>query len=219
MLQPIRFGVDFKDEVMQTSFLARGLLEYTWTFTLSPLRRRWWQFLDYGRKVDDLRARRGFFDHDESESMKNISCYFALFPVLRWFEYRSRSRVWTAVSQGPRIGQFAPVEGMLSVSVSIRRLSGDPGDVVKFESGENQRIHIEPNSELTLQNSLTGGEVALFIIIAAVAILSGLATQYFANETFGSYTDFVGLLAWAVGIDQSKNLIQTLQSWKESDTS
>jgi len=54
-------------------------------------------------------------------------------------------------------------------------------------------------------------EVASWLIAAAVAIVTGLATFYYKGPTFGSFQDYLTLFLWGVGVDQGKNFLQSLQ--------
>jgi hypothetical protein len=50
-------------------------------------------------------------------------------------------------------------------------------------------------------------------IVAGVAVATSLPALYFAKPAFGSFGDYTAILAWAIGIDQGKNLIQLLKTF------
>ena len=56
-------------------------------------------------------------------------------------------------------------------------------------------------------------DLALLSLVLPWALVSGLWLFYVKQPTFGSVHDYMGLMAWGVGIDQGKNLVQLISSW------
>jgi hypothetical protein len=124
-----------------------------------------------------------------------------------------RSQTWSVTSNGPRITDYMPFPGQLKVQVDIQWLSDDNLKQVGSKQIDPLAIAIGKNAELSLRLGLEGSEIALMAILAAVALATSLPTLYFAKATFGSFGDYTAILAWAIGIDQGKNLIQLLTSY------
>ena len=51
------------------------------------------------------------------------------------------------------------------------------------------------------------------MLLTAITLLGGLAELWDKNAIFGSFADYTGLVVWAVGLDQGKNLIQALKAY------
>ena len=116
---------------------------------------------------------------------------------------------WTVVVNGPRITQYARSPGHLEVGVKIRWR--DTGGAQVKEVG-SLRVDVNHNTELSLLNHLDRSELLLMGIVTAMALGTSLPSLYFAKETFGAFADYMAILAWAVGIDQGKNLIQLMKA-------
>jgi hypothetical protein len=72
---------------------------------------------------------------------------------------------------------------------------------------------ISDNRELRLLSRLASTDLLLFLILAGIAVATSLPVLYFSKPTFGAFADYTAILIWAIGIDQSKNLIQLLNTF------
>lgn len=123
---------------------------------------------------------------------------------------RRMSRVDSPVRVNqPRVTMYVPAAGKLLVRARIfwpaASVSEPPLEV------ESKEFPVAPNEDLRLLGRLEASSVLHFGLMAAVAVASGLPTLYFDNATFGSYSDYVKILLWGIGIDQGKNLIQLVR--------
>jgi hypothetical protein len=110
----------------------------------------------------------------------------------------------------PRVTMYVPAAGKLRVHARIfwpSRSEAEPPLEL-----EPRDFIIAPNQDLRLLGHLEASTVVHFGMMSAVAVATGLPTLYFDNATFGSYADYVKILAWGIGIDQGKNLIQLVRS-------
>ena len=121
---------------------------------------------------------------------------------------------WTRTLNGPRITQYARRAGTFSVKVRIKS-PFDP-DAVALTIGP-KTLQIRDNSELSFTQSLNATEVLLTLGISAVALITSLPALYFSKPTFGSFADYAAILAWAVGLDQGKNLVQAMKTLPGGD--
>jgi hypothetical protein len=191
-LRPTKFFLDFQDCVPAESYLVRNILDYTWHF-------------------------------DPGEAPKE--------PLLRFPKRNTRTKPpWDETSKGARTTQYMPYPGKLDISVTIQWPGADLAAKSRelqikgrLEAGrelEAERklevggrvLTFDDNSELDLASSLTGSELLQLAIVFAITLATGLPTLYFAKPDFGSFADYVAILAWAVGVDQGKNLIQLLKA-------
>ena len=118
---------------------------------------------------------------------------------------------WSIVN-GTRVTYFAQEPGQLEVSATILRPNPNPS-IPPVKSGKISFpiVTVGKNTELSLWNLKS--ELVLMVIVFAVTLATGLPALYFAKATFGSFADYAAILAWAIGIDQGKNLIQMLKSF------
>jgi hypothetical protein len=117
---------------------------------------------------------------------------------------------WSMVVNGPRVTQYMPYAGKLEVSAKLRWPAAHG---LQVEDIASITVDIGENSELSLVKSLDFSELVSMLLVTAVALITGLSSLYIAKPTFGSFSDYVAILAWAVGIDQGKNLIQLLKAY------
>lgn len=133
------------------------------------------------------------------------------------------SKRWTVTVNAPRITQFAPFMGQLSVHLTIIRPGGpgrpdDPLKTRKFFACRKLQLAapapfpILDNDELTFLRRDDKRERFLFGLVLAIALLTALPTLYLEKPTFGSLADYIAILIWAIGIDQAKNIVQLLNS-------
>lgn len=110
----------------------------------------------------------------------------------------------------PRVTMYVPAAGKLSVRARIFWPSASPPEPpLELEAKE---LLVAPNQDLRLLGRLEASTVMHFGMMSAVAVATGLPALYFDNLTFGSYSDYVKILAWGIGIDQGKNLIQLVRA-------
>jgi hypothetical protein len=121
-----------------------------------------------------------------------------------------QSRRWTVATNGPRVTQYAPFAGHLKVSVTIRRITAAGVEQIELPA---LSVSVIENTELALVKALDGSELFLMGIIAAVALVTSIPALYLAKPTFGSFADYIAILAWAIGIDQGKNLVQLMKTF------
>ena len=114
----------------------------------------------------------------------------------------------------PRVAQFSPRKGTLSAKVEIIHEKRD--DPIELSMAENLSI-ADPWFTRSIRAFDTTELVAL-IIASGVALLSGLMMFYYKNPTFGSVQDYITLILWGVGVDQTKNFLQTLQQFSSSSS-
>jgi hypothetical protein len=143
--------------------------------------------------------------------VNNILVYEWAFEFTPDKPVRRMSRIDSPVRVNqPRVTMYVPAAGKLSVRARIfwpaASLSEPPLEL------ERKEFLVTPNEDLRLLGRLEASTVVHFGLMAAVAVASGLPTLYFDNATFGSYTDYVKILVWGIGIDQGKNLIQLVRS-------
>jgi hypothetical protein len=120
---------------------------------------------------------------------------------------------WSETLKSPRITQYMPFAGNLKISVKIRWPGADDGVKAKELELTADPIDVGENSELGLVQSLDKSELVLLGIIFVITLLTGLPALYFGKPSFGSFMDYIAILAWAVGVDQGKNLIQLMKTF------
>jgi hypothetical protein len=121
-----------------------------------------------------------------------------------------QTRHWTVTTNGPRVTQYAPFAGQLKVGVTIRRITAAGLEQLELPA---LTVPVVENTELSLSKTLAGSELFLMGIIAAIALVTSIPALYIAKPTFGSFADYVAILAWAIGIDQGKNLVQLMKTF------
>lgn len=116
----------------------------------------------------------------------------------------------TPESDEPRVVQYVPKPGILKASVKIY-FKGEPEEQPLTCSMEN--LEIQKSKDFRWRRAFEAVEVTAFFLALVVAILSGLSIKYFNNPTFGAGGDYLMLFLWGAGADQTKNFVQTLQSY------
>lgn len=102
-------------------------------------------------------------------------------------------------TQGPRVTRFATKEGSLKVEVEI-----------EWKVGKNllqvipKGIELEKNYDIKLSSKFVFSEAMLMLFILLLTWVSGFMTLYSENATFGSLSNYLAIITWAVGIDQGK---------------
>jgi hypothetical protein len=137
----------------------------------------------------------------------------------KWmFELTHRKRHWrklwrkprppvkfSAISTEPQAVVFAPDGGRLTVSVSATYNGGT------MTTAMANYVPIVESRDYTVDKGFERVELWSFGIAGALALASGLSLLYAKNATFGTMADYFGLMLWGVGVDQGKNLAQSLQ--------
>ena len=116
---------------------------------------------------------------------------------------------YQTVTLSPRVAEFALGSGQFSVSARILRetVSG-----TKTVAAKDTSLTIAKSSDLSWLQNVERTEVWSLSLAGLFALISGLLTFYYKNPIFGSAQDYLALFLWGVGIEQGKNLLQTLQS-------
>jgi hypothetical protein len=114
----------------------------------------------------------------------------------------------TPETVGPRIMQYMPKPGTLTVSVSVRQKSA-PAEKPMQPAADP--IEVRKSGDFGYFTGLERMEIYSTLVAAVIAIISGLGTFYFKNAAWGSFQDYLTLFVWGAGIDQSKNFLQNLQ--------
>lgn len=117
-------------------------------------------------------------------------------------------REWSRRTRGQSVVQFAPAHGKLETEVTLRYSKTSCGPT----KGEIAVVHSRRNLYRRLVEK---GEFSLLLVSAAIALVSGLVLYYVPNATFGSLQDYLALFTWGIGVDQGKNLVQTLQDLRK----
>jgi hypothetical protein len=184
-LSPIIFVLAFDDRVLAESYFVLNVLSYEWRFTLTA------------SEAAQRRRPEAPTGHPVAGAAKPASA-------------SPPCRSWSVTSSGPRITQYAPFAGRLEVEVFIR---WSPAGEAVAKISVKRNLEIRENTELSDMKRLDNGEILLMTIVAGVAVATSLPALYFAKPTFGSFGDYTAILAWAIGIDQGKNLIQLLKTF------
>jgi hypothetical protein len=146
----------------------------------------------------------------DSYFVNNVLAYEWEFEFTPDKPVRRMSRIDSPVRVNqPRVTMYVPAAGKLSVRARIfwpAASSSEP----PLELDRKEFV-VAANQDLRLLGRLEASTVVHFALTAGVAVVSGLPALYFDNATFGSYTDYVKILVWGVGIDQGKNLIQLVR--------
>jgi len=48
----------------------------------------------------------------------------------------------------------------------------------------------------------------VFAFVVVLTTITAMPSLYFGKLDFGSWSDYIAILIWAIGVDQSKNLMQ-----------
>jgi len=126
-----------------------------------------------------------------------------------WLRIIGRSKELTLQPQTsePRVLQYAPRPGWLTVKVKIRN---DTGDSVTLEdvNSVGTALQIAKSSDFGTLSGLAKVEKISWLLASIVAIVTGLSTFYFQ--------DYLTLFLWGAGVDQGKNFLQAMQNYSPS---
>jgi hypothetical protein len=67
-----------------------------------------------------------------------------------------------------------------------------------------------PETTDDLKRRLRWRDYLLTSATSAITVITGLSILYFANSTFGSWADYVGLFVWGLGVDATLKLTRRL---------
>lgn len=139
--------------------------------------------------------------------------------LYKWkFELTGKSgkpeKVWTVTVNAPRITQFASLMGQLKVSLTIIRPGQGqlPPEKRELQLAVSSPYTIFDNDELAFSRGIDKRERFLFLLVLLIALVTALPALYLAKPTFGSFADYIAILAWAIGVDQTKNIVQLLNT-------
>jgi hypothetical protein len=115
----------------------------------------------------------------------------------------------------PRIVYFSTEPGILWVEAQVMR---NPPCGTAALSVKRAFLPVDKSSEFKIFQHLEWAEIMFLILAGLFAMITGLLTFYYKNPTFGSFQDYLMLFLWGVGVDQTKNFLQVMQSQKPDST-
>jgi hypothetical protein len=110
------------------------------------------------------------------------------------------------VTDGPLLTQFSPKTGTMKATVGIHY----GNETLRADSSP---VIIGKSKEFKTSEGFEATEIMATGLAMIIAIGTGLATQYFANPTFGAWRDYLNLALWGIGVDQAKNAWQVFQNY------
>jgi hypothetical protein len=126
----------------------------------------------------------------------------------RWrfeLDHKGGKLILAPVSAGPRVVQYMPKPGSVTVTVRIVR----DGDSVELHGAEP--LKVDKSEEFSIGRAFERVEYLSFGLAGLAAMVSGLTIYYAKSQIFGSLEDYLSLFVWGAGVDQGKNLLQALQ--------
>jgi hypothetical protein len=138
------------------------------------------------------------------------------------FKLRRRFRLWNSNTLEPKtvspsVAQFAASAGMWTVSVKLLRTTQSGTEPVQVP--KDIEVRVGKSSEVKFLGNLERAERWALVMAGSFALVSGLLTFYYKNPVFGSMQDYLTLFLWGVGVDQTKNFIQSIQSSSQDSKS
>jgi hypothetical protein len=115
----------------------------------------------------------------------------------------------------PHVLQYLPRPGTVSASVKVIH---DPRDET-FEvthDDHDDPIRIVQSRAFRAVEVFEWVETGSFVLTIAVAVATGLFSLYVNNPTFGSLRDYLNLVLWGIGADQTKNVLQIFQRYSQT---
>jgi len=177
---PLLFRLDTGDRALNETFLVKHGLQYEWTFTLN--RKEKWTL---------IRNRKAATSTPTPASTDNG---------------KAATSTLTPISTEPQVVQYAPWQGTITPSVTIRY----NGETVQVGGAP---LDIGKSREFRWQEGFETTEILAFVVAALTAIATGLYAFYSNNDFFGSFKDYLFLVGWGIGVDQTKNFVQILQTY------
>jgi hypothetical protein len=132
------------------------------------------------------------------------------------------AKTWTVTVKAPRVTEFAPYRGTLQVSVMLIRpdapWSGAQPHAHAPQALHSPELHVEheagyeivDNDELSWSRQIDKRERFVFLFVVFVATITAMPTLYLDKADFGSWGDYIAILVWAIGVEQTKNILQLL---------
>lgn len=111
-------------------------------------------------------------------------------------------------SSQPEIAQYSPQAGAMSATVAIKY-----NGVVGSNAAQKARTVISASSDFHAGRIIETSDGWAFGIALLTSVISGLAL-YAVKPGFGSLQDYVALFTWGASLDQGKNFIQSLATYK-----
>jgi hypothetical protein len=115
----------------------------------------------------------------------------------------------------PRIVYFSTEPGTLWVEAQVTRNPPCGAEAIQIKRAF---LPVAKSTEFKIFQHLEWAEIMFLVLAGLFAIISGLLTFYYKNPTFGSFQDYLMLFLWGVGVDQTKNFLQVMQSPKPDST-
>jgi hypothetical protein len=134
------------------------------------------------------------------------------FPELVHLKRQPVPATLTPLSLGPSVVQYFPRSGDVRVAVELR-YQGESVSVTTPGS-----VEVSDSKSVGFFRKIELAEVGSWLIAAGAAVVTGLSTYYFKNQSFGSVQDYLSLLIWGVGVDQTKSFVQNLQAFSTTPT-
>jgi hypothetical protein len=125
---------------------------------------------------------------------------------LSFNQQESKEILTRPVTKGPHLVQYVPQKGNLQVAVELCRKGVPAKEVIM-----NEVFTIKASEDFGWRGAFRSAEVTALVIATLFAVVSGLASFYISNPTFGNIGDYITLFIWGAGIDQGKNFLQHLQ--------
>jgi hypothetical protein len=101
----------------------------------------------------------------------------------------------------------------IAATVTIEYEKALPMPTIRSIKVKSDPVKIGSSPDTRFLQGFGRVEMVSWGLAGVIAMISGLWLLYAKNPTFGRPEDYLGLLAWGVGVDQGKNLIQVVQSW------
>jgi hypothetical protein len=179
---PLSFHIAASDPRIDNAYLFKHGLRFDWKFRLI-FKRKW------------LRSKATIESAEESPLKTDGS---------------TQKIELSPVTLGPRVVQYVPRGGQLSLTATLKNDKGAPLDLA---SSLPSSILVVPNSDFGTFRGLARVESISWVLSAVVAVVTGLSMFYYKGPTFGSFQDYLTLFLWGAGVDQGKNFLQAMQTY------
>ncbi len=124
-----------------------------------------------------------------------------------WSLWLNGSQLTQETTSEPRIVQYAPRAGTLSVNVTMLYKNARAKNNAALPA-----LRIGESSDYGFSSLFRLADLGALAVSFVFAMVTGLTTYYFDNQSFGSVSDYVALFVWGAGVDQTKNFVQYLAS-------
>ena len=123
----------------------------------------------------------------------------------RWItRHVPRPVTLTPTTEEPRVVQYVPFPCIVTPSVILCfEHDKKPIKVNEPDKPERFSVRVDGATFKRLIRSVEATELISVGLAMGVGIASGLLTQYFGNNAFGSWRDCIGLFLWGAGSDQA----------------